>query len=155
MDLLKPFRGQKPWKNKEKGVLVNPFPRFTKTTDSLLKFAILRAGVHKWLPIFPGKLRLRKNHGNFPAIFQFRIPMQTVNPCFFGWKEISLASFKQGILWVSRPWVSSLLFFFPAVSGFCQERKSLLLSGFWLVRQKLSIIVWITTSLKTKLLVNR
>ena len=38
---------RKPWKNKEKSVLVNPFLRFTKTTNILLKFSVLRAGVLK------------------------------------------------------------------------------------------------------------
>ena len=33
MDLLKPSPGQKTLENKEKSVLVNPFSRFTKTTD--------------------------------------------------------------------------------------------------------------------------
>ena len=37
-DLLKPSSGQKTLeKNKEKSVLVNPFLRFTKTTDSFTK----------------------------------------------------------------------------------------------------------------------
>ena len=51
MDLLKPSPGQKPWKNKEKSVLVNPFPHLTKTArDFLTKIPVLRAGVPEWLP---------------------------------------------------------------------------------------------------------
>ena len=37
MDLLKPSSGQKTMKNKEKGVLVNPFSLFSKTTDFCAK----------------------------------------------------------------------------------------------------------------------
>ena len=42
MDLLKPSPGQKTWKNKEKSVLVNPFSRFTKTTDFFTKILGLK-----------------------------------------------------------------------------------------------------------------
>ena len=36
-------------KSKEKSILVNPFVRFTKTTDFLLKLSVfLSAGVRKW-----------------------------------------------------------------------------------------------------------
>ena len=51
MDLLKPFPAQKPWKKRTGTVLANPFSRLTKTTDFLLKFSVLRAGVLKWVPI--------------------------------------------------------------------------------------------------------
>ena len=33
MDLLKPSPGQKTQENKDRSVLVNPFSRFTRTTD--------------------------------------------------------------------------------------------------------------------------
>ena len=36
---------RKPWKNKEKSILVNPFSRFTKTSDFLLRFSALTARV--------------------------------------------------------------------------------------------------------------
>ena len=52
MDLLKPSPGQKTLENKEKRVLVNPFSRFTETTDFFLKFSVSRAGVLKLLPTF-------------------------------------------------------------------------------------------------------
>ena len=42
MDLLKPLLGQKPWKNKEKSVLVNPFSRFTKMTVFFTKILGLK-----------------------------------------------------------------------------------------------------------------
>ena len=47
MDLLKPPPGQKTLENKDSSALVNPFSHFTKTTDFLLKFSVLRAGVLK------------------------------------------------------------------------------------------------------------
>ena len=42
MDLLKPSLGQKTLEKKEKSVLVNPFSRFTKTTDFLSKILGLK-----------------------------------------------------------------------------------------------------------------
>ena len=42
MDLLKLSRGRKPWKIKEKSVLLNPFSRFTKMTDFFTKILGLK-----------------------------------------------------------------------------------------------------------------
>ena len=61
MVLLKPSPGQKTLhKKKEKSVLVNPFSRFTKTTDFSLKLWVFRAGLlNDFQNVFPLKVGLR------------------------------------------------------------------------------------------------